>query len=220
MLRPHIPRRGIGKRRNLIMSSFAEPTQKLDRVILRAAEGSRCGCKRRSFAEPTQKLDRVILRAAEGSRCGCKRRSFAEPQDDTINSLQSTQHDAKSTLQKTCPRPCFVARFSRLRYNRHRVASEKVVTVRPGSWRRLPHHLSEHGVSIQQPMENSEFSKPPATLDELIGRLPRSFTEAEILMIRNAYDLAAEAHAAVPANQASPTSSILWPWPAFWPTCD
>ena len=53
-------------------------------------------------------------------------------------------------------------------------------------------------MSIQQPMENSEFSKPPATLDELIGRLPRSFTEAEIQMIRNAYDLAAEAHAAVP----------------------
>ena len=53
-------------------------------------------------------------------------------------------------------------------------------------------------------MENSEFSKPPATLDELIGRLPRSFTEAEIQMIRNAYDLAAEAHAAVPRESGEP----------------
>ncbi len=53
-------------------------------------------------------------------------------------------------------------------------------------------------------MENSDFSKPPATLDELIGRLPRSFTEAEIQMIRNAYDLAAEAHAAVPRESGEP----------------
>jgi RelA/SpoT family (p)ppGpp synthetase len=53
-------------------------------------------------------------------------------------------------------------------------------------------------------METSDFSKPPATLDELIGRLPRSFTEAEIQMIRNAYDLAAEAHAAVPRASGEP----------------
>ena len=53
-------------------------------------------------------------------------------------------------------------------------------------------------------MENSDFSKPPATLDELIGRLPRSFAEAEIQMIRNAYDLAAEAHAAIPRASGEP----------------
>jgi len=53
-------------------------------------------------------------------------------------------------------------------------------------------------------MTNGDFSKPPASLDELIGHLPRTYTDEDIEFIRSAYELASEAHADVPRASGEP----------------
>ncbi len=53
-------------------------------------------------------------------------------------------------------------------------------------------------------MINGDFSKPPGSLDELIGHLPRTYTDEDIDFIRSAYDVANEAHADVPRASGEP----------------
>lgn len=53
-------------------------------------------------------------------------------------------------------------------------------------------------------MTNGDFSKPPASLDELIGHLPRTYTDEDIEFIRSAYELASKAHANVPRASGEP----------------
>ncbi|MFZ2360632.1 MAG: bifunctional (p)ppGpp synthetase/guanosine-3',5'-bis(diphosphate) 3'-pyrophosphohydrolase [Anaerolineae bacterium] len=53
-------------------------------------------------------------------------------------------------------------------------------------------------------MTNGDFSKPPASLDELIGHLPRTYTDEDIEFIRSAYELASESHADVPRASGEP----------------
>ncbi|HNS01192.1 MAG TPA: bifunctional (p)ppGpp synthetase/guanosine-3',5'-bis(diphosphate) 3'-pyrophosphohydrolase [Anaerolineae bacterium] len=53
-------------------------------------------------------------------------------------------------------------------------------------------------------MPNEEFLDSPTTLEELIARLPRTYSDEDILLIRNAYALASEAHADVPRASGEP----------------
>ena len=53
-------------------------------------------------------------------------------------------------------------------------------------------------------MINGDFSKPPGSLDELIGHLPRTYTDEDIEFIRSAYEVANEAHADVPRASGEP----------------
>ena len=53
-------------------------------------------------------------------------------------------------------------------------------------------------------MNNGDFSKSPATLEELIDHLPRTYTDDDIQLIRSAYDVASEAHADVPRASGEP----------------
>ncbi|MEA3337185.1 MAG: bifunctional (p)ppGpp synthetase/guanosine-3',5'-bis(diphosphate) 3'-pyrophosphohydrolase [Chloroflexota bacterium] len=56
---------------------------------------------------------------------------------------------------------------------------------------------------------NGDFSSLPTTIEELIDRLPRSFTESDVERIREAYQLASEAHGDV--TRASGEPYILHP---------
>jgi GTP pyrophosphokinase len=49
-------------------------------------------------------------------------------------------------------------------------------------------------MSYNRAMLKSEFRDPPKSLEELLGRLPRTFSDGEIEQIRDAYCLAEEAH--------------------------
>ncbi|HSN78705.1 MAG TPA: bifunctional (p)ppGpp synthetase/guanosine-3',5'-bis(diphosphate) 3'-pyrophosphohydrolase, partial [Anaerolineae bacterium] len=53
-------------------------------------------------------------------------------------------------------------------------------------------------------MNNGEFSKSPATLEDLVSQLPRTYTDEDILLIRSAYEVASEAHADVPRASGEP----------------
>ncbi len=53
-------------------------------------------------------------------------------------------------------------------------------------------------------MINGDFSKPPGSLEELIQQLPRTYTDDDITLIRNAYEVANEAHADVPRASGEP----------------
>ena len=53
-------------------------------------------------------------------------------------------------------------------------------------------------------MNNGDFSKSPATLEELIGQLPRTYTDEDIQLIRSAYAVASEAHADMPRASGEP----------------
>lgn len=53
-------------------------------------------------------------------------------------------------------------------------------------------------------MNNGDFSKSPVTLEELVQRLPRTYTDEDIQLIRAAYAMASEAHADVPRASGEP----------------
>lgn len=53
-------------------------------------------------------------------------------------------------------------------------------------------------------MNNDEFLESPTTLEELITRLPRSYSDDDIQLIRKAHALASEAHADVPRASGEP----------------
>ena len=53
-------------------------------------------------------------------------------------------------------------------------------------------------------MPNEEFLDSPTTLEELIARLPRTYSDEDVHLIRNAYTLASEAHADVPRASGEP----------------
>ncbi|MCA9870410.1 MAG: bifunctional (p)ppGpp synthetase/guanosine-3',5'-bis(diphosphate) 3'-pyrophosphohydrolase, partial [Anaerolineae bacterium] len=53
-------------------------------------------------------------------------------------------------------------------------------------------------------MVNNEFSESPVSLEELIERLPRTFSEVEIEQIREAYALAEMAHSTQPRASGEP----------------
>ncbi len=53
-------------------------------------------------------------------------------------------------------------------------------------------------------MNNGDFSKSPTTLDELIERLPRTYSEEDIQYIRKAFQMANEAHADTPRASGEP----------------
>lgn len=53
-------------------------------------------------------------------------------------------------------------------------------------------------------MNNGDFSKSPATLEDLIDHLPRTYTDEDIELIRAAYEMASTAHADVPRASGEP----------------
>ncbi len=55
-----------------------------------------------------------------------------------------------------------------------------------------------------QPMPKDEFSESPTSLEDLIARLPRTYSDEDIQLIHNAYALASEAHADVPRASGEP----------------
>lgn len=69
------------------------------------------------------------------------------------------------------------------------------------------HVLGLAQVSIKPPLEMNDLHslhRPPITLNDLEERLPLSFTEVEIQMIRTAYDLTVAAHADVLRSSGEP----------------
>ncbi|MEZ4767018.1 MAG: HD domain-containing protein [Caldilineales bacterium] len=53
-------------------------------------------------------------------------------------------------------------------------------------------------------MQNSEFTESPTTLEALIDRLPRTFSDGEIEQIREAYAMAEMAHSTQPRASGEP----------------
>ncbi len=53
-------------------------------------------------------------------------------------------------------------------------------------------------------MNNGDFSASPTTLDDLIQRLPRTYSDEDVQLIRNAYALASEAHGDTPRASGEP----------------
>jgi GTP diphosphokinase / guanosine-3',5'-bis(diphosphate) 3'-diphosphatase len=53
-------------------------------------------------------------------------------------------------------------------------------------------------------MNNGDFSKSPATLEELVSRLPRTYSDDDVQLIRSAFEVANAAHADVPRASGEP----------------
>ncbi|MFZ2487923.1 MAG: bifunctional (p)ppGpp synthetase/guanosine-3',5'-bis(diphosphate) 3'-pyrophosphohydrolase, partial [Anaerolineae bacterium] len=53
-------------------------------------------------------------------------------------------------------------------------------------------------------MNNGDFSKSPTSIDELVGQLPRTYSEEDTQLVRRAYALASEAHGDTPRASGEP----------------